>query len=94
MGGDEDSSSQVERLDCSELQSHWTHCANFIPARGSYLTLFVQLILEAALGDLLYGHALGSRLKSPQTRYTRVLRAIAGGGWWGGGDNCRCFAAH
>lgn len=46
-------------------RSHWTHCATFIPpppSRGFYLTVFVQLILEAALGDLLYGYALGSRL--------------------------------
>lgn len=105
VGGEhEDSSSQVERLDCSEPWSQWTHCANFIPPRGFYLTVFVQLILEPALGDVLYGRALGSRLKSPQTCYTRVLPVTA----WARGDeclrvcvcvcvvgdcNCRCFAA-
>lgn len=82
---DEDSSSQLERLDCSEPWSHWTHCANFIPPRGFYLTVFVQLILEAALGDVLYGRALGSRLKSPQTCYTRVLPVVGVGVRVGGG---------
>lgn len=40
-GGNEDSSTQVERLDCSELPegplSHWIQCAKFIPPEGSTL---------------------------------------------------------
>lgn len=73
-GGNEDSSTQVEPLDCSELPegpvSHWIQCAKFKPPGGLYLTLFVQLILEACLVHLLYGCTLWSHFKSHQAGYT------------------------
>lgn len=65
--GNEDSSTQVERLDCSGLPegplSHWIQCAKSSPPRGLYLTLFAQLILEAGFWlvcfvAVLYGHVL------------------------------------
>lgn len=54
----EDSSAQLVCLDCFDLPegslSHWIHCVKFIIPEGS-TWLFVQLILEACLVDLLYG---------------------------------------
>ena len=56
-GGNEDSSTQVERLDCSELPegplSHWIQCAKFIPER-----VLPYSVCSANFGGLLGWSAL------------------------------------